>query len=402
MQATAFNTFFRETSLAPDGDDFFNWVRTLKSSAAGQPLLDFGVADAFIPPADELSHALSTLAMLRDLHGYVYHHSAYEAACLRHATRGMDAPPALAVLPTSGAKSALNLLCLALIDTGDVILATTPAYPIFSTMAQRMGATVVHLPLLEENDFLPDLQQLSPEVLAHAKLLIVNYPNNPTGKVASQQECDRLLALCRDYDILLINDAAYSDLLPAERPRGRFLYAEGASSHCIEVHSFSKSLQIPGWRLGFILAAPAIIEALGRLSLLHESGQPRILLDAVTRILDDRGFAERLCQCIAERRAVMVNILQAHGLEVLNADGAFFVYVQCPAAVSHGRTFATARDFSQYLATELGILTIPYQVAGRHQVRFSVAFCVEAETVFARLRQQLSNVQFSAAERVSR
>jgi len=299
MQATAFNTFFRETSLAPDGDDFFNWVRTLKSSAAGQPLLDFGVADAFIPPADELSHALSTLAMLRDLHGYVYHHSAYEAACLRHATRGMDAPPALAVLPTSGAKSALNLLCLALIDTGDVILATTPAYPIFSTMAQRMGATVVHLPLLEENDFLPDLQQLSPEVLAHAKLLIVNYPNNPTGKVASQQECDRLLALCRDYDILLINDAAYSDLLPAERPRGRFLYAEGASSHCIEVHSFSKSLQIPGWRLGFILAAPAIIEALGRLSLLHESGQPRILLDAVTRILDDRGFAERLCQCIA-------------------------------------------------------------------------------------------------------
>lgn len=401
MQATTFNTFFRQTSLAPNNDDFFSWVRKLKSSITGQPLLDFGVADAFIPPADELCQALSTLATRRELHSYVYHHSPYEAACLRHATEGMDTPPALAVLPTSGAKSALNLLCLALIEVGDVILATTPAYPIFATMAQRMGATVVHLPLLEENDFLPNLQQLSPEVLARAKLLIVNYPNNPTGKVASQQECERLLALCKQHDILLINDAAYADLLPAEHPRGRFLHCEGASSHCIEVHSFSKSLQIPGWRLGFILAAPAIIEALGKLSLLHESGQPRILLDAVTCALDDSDFTERLCQCIAERRATMIDILQAHGLEVFNEDGAFFVYVKCPAAVINGRTFATARDFSQYLAMELGILTIPYQVDGRHQVRFSVAFCGETESVFARLRQQLSNVQFSRAARVS-
>ncbi|QXH54761.1 pyridoxal phosphate-dependent aminotransferase [Pseudomonas maumuensis] len=402
MQATVFNTFFRETKLAPDSDDFFSWVRTLKASSTGQPLLDFGVADAFMPPADELSEALSALAARRELHGYVYHHSAYEAACLRHATQGIRSSSALAVLPTSGAKSALNLLCLALIDAGDVVLVTTPAYPIFSTMAQRLGATVVELPLLEENDFLPNLQQLSAEVLARAKLLVVNYPNNPTGKVPSQAECDRLLALCKLHDILMINDAAYADLLPADQPRGRFLYADGASSHCIEVHSLSKSLQIPGWRLGFILAAPAFIQALGKLSLLHESGQPRILLDAVTTVLDDRAFAEQLCQCIAKRRTVLVDILQANGLTVFNPDGAFFVYAQCPPGLINGRTFDTAYDFSHYLASELGILTIPYQVAGRSQVRFSVAFGGDDETVFSRLRQQLSQVKFRHSGKVSR
>jgi LL-diaminopimelate aminotransferase len=394
MNAIRFNDFYRDTKLAPDSDDFFSWVRAFKSAFVGQSFLDFGVADAFLPPADKLSSALSALAANKDYHGYVYHHPAYQTACLKRATRGAGADQPLQVLPTSGAKSALNLLCLALVNPGDVILVTTPAYPIFSVMAQRLGGTVIHLPLLPENSFMPDLESLDAALLDKVKILAVNYPNNPTGKIASQKECDLLLEMCIRHNILLINDAAYSGLLPDALPRGSFFRGERATSYCIEVHSLSKSLQIPGWRLGFILASPEIIEPLRVLGLLQESGQPKILLDAVTDVINDQEIAEALSTCVAERRCALVDILAACGFSITNADGAFFVYVQCPLGIVGGAEFKSAKDFSQYLAGEQGILTIPYQVAGRNYVRFSVAFKGKAAVVFAQLRQKLSAVHF--------
>ncbi|MDO7926845.1 aminotransferase class I/II-fold pyridoxal phosphate-dependent enzyme [Pseudomonas sp. KFB-139] len=394
MQSIGFNDFYRTTKLSPDSDDFFSWVRTFKSSSSGQSFLDFGVADAFLPLADKLSSSLSALAVSQDHHGYVYGHPEYEAACLKRATRYAGADLFLQVLPTSGAKSALNLLCLALINPGDVILVTTPAYPIFSIMAQRLGGKVIELPLLPENDFMPDLEGLDRALLREAKILVVNYPNNPTGKIASQQEWDLLLEICISHGILLINDAAYSDLLTETHPRGSLFRDKRAAGHCIEVHSLSKSLQIPGWRLGFILATPEIIEPLRILALLQESGQPKVLLDAVTQVIGDQQIMEEVSACVAERRDILVSILTEQGFNIANSNGAFFVYVQCPSGVFGGTAFSSSKEFSQYLASELGILTIPYQISGRSHVRFSVAFKGDANVIFDQLRRQLSSVRF--------
>ncbi len=401
MNLVRFNDFYRDKNLSSDSDDFFSWVRAFKSTLSGPLLLDFGVADAFLPPAEKLSSALSALAGITGYHGYVYDHPAYQTACLKRSTRLANSDLPLQVLPTSGSKSALNLLCLALINPGDVILVTTPAYPIFSVMAQRLGGTVVHLPLLPENNFMPDLESLDPTLMAKTKILAVNYPNNPTGKIASQDECDFLLEICVRHNILLINDAAYSGLLTATQPTGNFFRGAGAAAHCIEVHSLSKSLQIPGWRLGFILAASEIIEPLRVLGLLQESGQPKLLLDAVAGVINDQEISEALSECVAERRRALIDILAASGFSIQNVDGAFFVYVQCPLGVVDGAEFENAANFSHYLAAEHGILTIPYEVSGQSYVRFSVAFKGEATVVFAQLRQKLSAVRFCFPESVT-
>ncbi|MDC6382023.1 aminotransferase class I/II-fold pyridoxal phosphate-dependent enzyme [Pseudomonas graminis] len=392
MSEIEFNDFYTLTKLSGTTFDFFSWVRDLKSAVHDRRLLDFGVADAFLPPPEKLRNALVRAVADCGYQSYVYGHVEYESACLNFVKKQCNGDVPLKVLPTSGAKSALNLVCLAFLNPGDVVLVTAPAYPVLAIMAQRLGATVVELPLHPGNDFIPDFTDLPDTVLAKVKILSVNYPNNPSGKIASQNECSRLLEFCSAHDILLVNDAAYSSLLTERSLQGSFF--QNAQAKVIEVHSLSKTLQVPGWRLGFIIAAPEIIAKLRALVLLHESGQPKIFLDAVSEVVCDDGVMEQTAREVSLRRHELVNVLHRTGFQVTNVRGAFFVYVLSPIGTLCGKTFETASDFSRFLAGSLGVITIPYDVVERGFVRFSVAFKGDQGVVLKELEEKLRSVKF--------
>jgi LL-diaminopimelate aminotransferase len=395
------NSFYREAVLGDTCSDFLSWATALKQVHGTLPALDFGVADAFLaPPASALAALQGTSADRRE-HGYaLYTHPEFEQACLEYISRLQGGIPSagLAVVPTAGAKGAINLVTQAFIEPGDIVLATKPAYPIFQLQALRLGGQVIELPLQTDAGCVPDLQQLPAEVRRQATLLYVNYPNNPTGVVWSADAARRLLRQCQDNDILLVNDAAYGSVVFDPSHRTSLLSEPGATDHYLEIHSLSKALQMPGWRLGFLVCAQDLAAQMRRMALLQGSGQPRFLQGAVVQALQDPDFIEASNAVVHRRLRRMAEILRAHGFAAAVPQGTFFLYVPAPRGTAAGLSFETARDCALFLARDLGILTVPWDVDGQPHLRFSVAFPDPDESaVFEQLDTRLGATPFAFA-----
>ena len=393
------NRFYREAVLADASSDFLSWSAALKQVQCPLPPLDFGVADAFLPPPASALAELQRTSPDRREHGYaLYTHLEFEQACLGYLRRLQGALPAadLGVVPTAGAKGAINLITQAFVETGDLVLATKPAYPIFQLQARRLGAKVFELAMQADAGGIPDLEQLPADMRRQAKLLYVNYPNNPTGMVWSADAARRLLRQCQDNDILLVNDAAYGSVVFDPSHRVGLLSEPGVTDHYLEIHSLSKALQMPGWRLGFLVCARDLAAQMRRMALLQGSGQPRFLQSAVVQALQDGDFIEASNAVVHRRLSRMAEILQAHGFAAAVPQGTFFLYVHAPRGTAAGRSFETARDCALFLARELGILTVPWDVDGRPCLRFSVAFPDPDESaVFAQLEARLAAAPFA-------
>lgn len=271
-----------------------------------------------------------------------------------------------------GSKPALAMLPLAFINPGDVTIMTKPGYPVLGTHTQYLGGEVVKLPLTKENGFLPDLKSLNADTVKRAKLLLLNYPNNPTGKNATVEFYKEVIDFAKKNDIIVIQDAAYAALVYNQKPLS-FLSVEGAKEVGIEIHSLSKAYNMTGWRLAFVVGNPLLVKAFATVKDNIDSGQFIAIQKAGITALKDPGITEAIKAKYERRLEKLSGVLSRCGFDAKLPDGTFYLYVAAPKATKSGAKFESGEDFSQYMIKEKLISTVPWDDAGSY-VRFSATF----------------------------
>jgi len=313
---------------------------------------------------------------------------------------GVELDAAKHILHSIGSKAALSILPAAFINPGDVVLMTTPGYPVFGTHAKYYGGIVYNLPLTEANNYLPDLKSIPEPIRKQAKVLVINYPNNPTGASATPAFFEEVVAFAKENNLIVIHDAAYTALVFAGRPMS-FLSTPGAMDIGIELHSTSKTFNMTGWRCGFVAGNELIVKAYGDVKDNTDSGQFMGIQNASAYCFDHPEITEKIASKYSRRMDLLVPVLRKLGFPASKPGGSFFLYVKAPVSATKGNetiSFKSGEEFSQWLIRDHSISTVPWDDAGSF-VRFSVTFqtkSVEDEKrVVAALEERLSKYTFA-------
>lgn len=377
--------------------------RAALASHSGAEIIDMGVGEPDEMAFPEVVAKLNEEARKPENRGYADNGDAVlKEAAARYMERvcgvsGIN--PETEVLHSIGSKAALSILPAALIDPGDYVLMTTPGYPVFGTHAKYYGGLVHNLPLTAENNFLPDLDRIPPEVLGKAKVLVINYPNNPTGVSATPEFYARVVAFAKQSNIVVISDAAYAALVFEGKPLS-FLATPGAKDVGIELHSCSKSFNMTGWRIGFVAGNELLVKAYGDVKDNTDSGQFLAIQHAAAYCLDHPEITTQMAAKYSRRMEVLVKVLNASGFQARKPRGSFFLYAKAPkaATMKDGTRveFKNAEEVSQWLITEKLISTVPWDDAGAH-LRFSVTFVAkdqpDEQRVLSTIGQRLADVK---------
>jgi LL-diaminopimelate aminotransferase len=288
----------------------------------------------------------------------------------------------------------------AFINPGDYVLMTTPGYPVFGTHAKYYGGLVHQMPLTEANQFLPDLEAVPSEVLRQAKVMVLNYPNNPTGASATAEFFARAVAFAQKHQLIVIHDAAYAALVFEGKPLS-FLATPGAKDVGVELHSTSKSFNMTGWRCGFVAGNELLVKAYGDVKDNTDSGQFLAIQHAGAYCFEHPEITEKIAAKYSRRMDALVKVLNECGFDARKPSGSFFLYVKAPKAATRKDgvrvDFKNAEDVSQWLITEKLISTVPWDDASAY-LRFSVTFMAKDEADEQRalntIVERLSDVKF--------
>jgi LL-diaminopimelate aminotransferase len=381
--------------------------RAKRAAAAAHPgveLLDFGVGEPDEMAFPEAVEKLYEEAKNPANRGYADNGDAVlKEAAARYLERvcgvkGID--PEREVIHSIGSKAALSILPAAFINPGDYVLMTAPGYPVFGTHARYYGGQVYNLLLTEQNGFLPELDSVPADVLARAKVLVLNYPNNPTGASATPEFFRQVVEFALRHRLIVVHDAAYAALVFEGRPLS-FLATPGAKEVGVELHSCSKSFNMTGWRCGFVAGNELIVRAYGDVKDNTDSGQFLAIQHAAAWCLDHPELTARIVAKYSRRMDGLVQVLRRAGFDARKPKGSFFLYVRAPRAAVRADgvriRFANAEEVSQWLITEKLISTVPWDEAGPH-LRWSVTFVAptlqEEQRVLGELQRRLADVQF--------
>ena len=298
---------------------------------------------------------------------------------------------------TIGSKSALAIIPACFINPGDVSIMTVPGYPVMGTWTKYHGGEVVNLPLTKENHFFPDLSLLSEDQRQRAKLLYLNYPNNPTGASAAIESFRTAIDFALTNDVLIVSDAAYAALNFAGNPLS-ILSVPGASECAIELHSMSKGFNMTGWRLGWVCGHELAVSAFAYVKDNTDSGQFAAIQKAAAAALAKQStITGAISKKYSRRLGRLTDILKTIGFNAEKPEGSFFLYVEIPQRITNGPTFSTAEEFSQWLIREKSISTVPWDDAG-HYIRFSATFVAktldEEERILKEIENRLKDVDF--------
>jgi LL-diaminopimelate aminotransferase len=314
------------------------------------------------------------------------------------AVKGID--PETEVIHSIGSKAALSILPAALINPGDYVLMTVPGYPVFGTHARYYGGLVHNLLLIEGNGFLPDLDSVPREILKKAKVLVLNYPNNPTGASATAEFFASVVEFAWKHKLVVIHDAAYAALVFEGRPLS-FLATPGAKEVGIELHSASKSFNMTGWRCGFVAGNELLVKAYGDVKDNTDSGQYLAIQHAAAYGFQHPEITQQIAAKYSRRMDGLVRVLDRAGFRAKKPKGSFFLYVPAPkAAVNpNGKRieFRSAEEVSQWLISDQLISTVPWDDAGaylRWSVTFTAAGQAEEERILGDLEQRLSQARW--------
>lgn len=312
-----------------------------------------------------------------------------------YGVKGID--PETEVIHSIGSKPALAMMAQAFINPGDVTLMTVPGYPIIGTMTSWLGGEVYKLPLLESNDFLPDLKAIPEDIAKRAKLLYINYPNNPTGAFATIEFFKEAIAFAKKYDIVVVQDAAYAALTFDGTKPLSFLSIEGAKEVGIEIHSLSKAFNMTGWRMAFVTGNPLVVKAFAAVKDNNDSGQFNAIQMAGKYALEHVEITDTTAEKYSRRHSMLVETLNKLGFSAKKPKASFYLYVKIPKGTKSGEVFTTAEDFSQFLIREKLISTVPWDDVEPY-VRMSVTFIAETEEeekrVMNEIYTRLSDVEF--------
>jgi len=377
--------------------------RAALAANPGAEIIDMGVGEPDEMAFPDAVRKLFEEAQKPENRGYADNgDSGLKAAAARYLERvcgvtGIN--PETEVLHSIGSKAALSILPAAFINPGDYVLMTVPGYPIFGTHAKYFGGQVHNLPLTAERNFLPDLDGIPAEILSKAKVLVLNYPNNPTGGSATPEFFAKVVAFAKKNQIVVVHDAAYAALVFEGKPLS-FLATPGAKDVGVELHSTSKSFNMTGWRCGFVAGNELMVKAYGDVKDNTDSGQFLAIQHAGAYCFDHPEITEKIAAKYSRRMTGLVEALRKCGFNARKPKGSFFLYVAAPkAAVSGGKRveFRNAEEVSQWLITEKLISTVPWDDACPN-LRFSVTFAAkdpaDEQRVLEEISRRLGGVSF--------
>jgi LL-diaminopimelate aminotransferase len=276
------------------------------------------------------------------------------------------------------------------------VILTVPGYPVLGTHARWYGGEVYTLPLREENYYLPDLHSLTAAQLARAKMLLLNYPNNPTGAVATREFFAEVVAFAKRHHLLVVHDAAYAALVFESQPLS-FLSVPGAKEVGVEIHSVSKAFNMTGWRLAWVCGNALVVRAFADTKDNFDSGQFKAIQRAAIYALQHPEITREIAEKYSRRLDMLAQTLNAVGFRAKKPAASFFLYVRAPKGLAGGQRFANGEDFSQYLIREKLICTVPWDDAGpyiRLSVTFQAATPEEEKQVVAEIGRRLADVHF--------
>ena len=366
--------------------------KVAEAKARGADIISFGVGDPHLPTPKHVIDALAGAATDAATHRYPSYTGMPEfrssIADWYQRRFGVTLDPDTQVLPLVGSKEGIFHLPVAFVDPGDVALIPDPGYPVYETGTILAHGEPVMMPLTADNDFVPDLTALSHETLDKARVMWLNYPSNPTAACVDIGFFERAVAFCKNNDILVAHDAAYTEITYDGYVAPSVLQAPGALDCAIEFHSLSKTYNMTGWRIGWVAGSGEAIEAMKRLKTNIDSG----IFDAVQRagIAAIEGPQDDLLATIEtyrHRRDLLCDGLKSMGIVVEPPKGSIYLWVPVPEGHDSG-------SFTTFLLDEVDIVVAPgtgYGPSGEGFIRFSLTIADERlEEGVERLRKIVS------------
>jgi LL-diaminopimelate aminotransferase len=341
--------------------------------AAGVDVISLGIGDPDTPTPEAVVAAMREHVGRADTHQYPSNRgraSFREAVAAFYASRfGVAVDPETEIIPALGAKEAIANVNLAFTDPGDVVLASDPGYPVYTNGPLIAGAEPVAIPLVPGLGFQPDLEAIPADVARRARLIFVNYPNNPTGAVIEDDFFARLVAFARRHDIIVVHDNAYSEITFDGYRAPSFLETPGAKDVGIEVFSLSKTYNMTGWRSGAVLGNAELVSAYWQLKTNIDSGMFEAVQEAsVAALGSDQASVAAMCEIYRRRRDVLVDALRAIGLEVNSPKGTIYLWTRVPAG-------ETSASFAERVLEDAAVVISPgsaYGPSGEGFVRMSL------------------------------
>ena len=394
------NRFGKDTTIYK----FEKIKRAKRAAQTAHPdvkLIDMGVGEPDDAAFPEVIEALATEARLWENRTYTDNgigDFTEAAANYMKELYGVEIDHAKEIVHALGSKSALSLLPACFINPGDITIMTVPGYPVMGTWTKYFQGEVVNLPLLAENNFLPDLESLTEDQCKRAKLLYLNYPNNPTGASATEEFFAKAIDFARKNNILIVSDAAYAPLNFSGKPLS-ILSLPGGKDVAIELHSMSKGFNMTGWRLSWVCGNELAIKVFASVKDNADSGQFAAIQKAAVAALQNQShITPMICEKYERRLKSMTETLQKIGFPAEMPKGSFYLYVKAPKGIEGGESFASGEDFSQWLIREKLISSVPWDDAGNY-VRFSATFVArsgeeEEKEVLNEFAKRLSDVKF--------
>ncbi len=310
------------------------------------------------------------------------------AAAFMKKVFGVELDPKTEVNHAIGSKPALAMLPAVFINPGDVTLMTVPGYPVAGTHTKYYGGEVHNLPLLQENGFYPDLDSIPAEICKRAKLLVINYPNSPTGAVATRDFYRKVVDFAHANQVVVVQDAAHILLTFGEPPLS-FLQIDGAKDVGVELHSMSKGFNMIGWRMAFAAGHPKIVQAFSDVKDNSDSGQFIAVQKAAKAALEHPEIGDQTREKYRRRLEKLVAVLNKVGFQAKMPGGTYFLYVKSPKGCND-RDFVNAEEASQALITEQSIVCVPWDNAGPY-LRFSVTYQAKDEATEDALMVETEN-----------
>jgi LL-diaminopimelate aminotransferase len=339
----------------------------------GVDLIDLGIGDPDLPTPKPIIERLKRAAEDPKNHRYPSYEGMLEfrAAVAQWYERrfGVHLDPKTEVLSLIGSKEGIAHIPLAFVNPGDYVLVPTPGYPVYPVSTLFAGGTPYFLPLQKKNRFLPNLSDIPREVAEKARLLFINYPNNPTAAIAERSFFEEVVAFARRYQTIVCHDAAYSEVAFDGYQPPSFLEVEGAKEVGIEFHSLSKTFNMTGWRIGFAVGNSEVVSALGRLKTNIDSGVFQAIQEAGIEALNhfDTPLPE-IIKIYERRRDVLVKGLREIGLDVDLPKATFYLWFQVPRGY-------TSAQFATLLIEQAGIVATPgngFGEAGEGYIRMAM------------------------------
>lgn len=341
--------------------------------AKGEEVISFGIGDPDIPTPPHVIDKLCQAARDPVNHRYPESEGLPE---LRQAIAdwyksrfGVSLDADKEVLPLIGAKEGIAHIALCFIDSGDMALVPDPGYPVYSVSTMLAGGEPYYMPLRAEKGFLPDLEAVPADVLKKARLLWLNYPNNPTGAVAELDYFERAVKFARNYGLAVCHDGPYTEVAFDGYQPVSFMQADGAREVGVEFHSLSKSYNMTGWRIGMVVGNAEMVDALKRVKSNLDSGIPQaIQYAAIEALAGKQDCIQQHNEIYQRRRDLVIETLNRIGLEAAVPKASLYIWAKVPEGY-------TSVGLAADLLDKVGIVVTPgvgYGENGEGYVRLSL------------------------------